>query len=298
MTPTPPDQSAQNWTIGPTLSLTRDRPRIMGVLNVTPDSFSDGGDHLEPAAAVDRALAMIAEGADIIDIGGESTRPGSQRVDSATQIARTKPVIDRLRTQSDIPISIDTTRGDVALAALDAGANIINDVAAGAEDERIFRLAAERQCGLILMHRLVSPEHDSYSPQYAAKPEYDDVVAVVRRFLLQRTDAAMDAGVDRSAIAIDAGLGFGKSVAQNYELIARGEEFVATGYPVLCAASRKSFIGTVIDADDPRDRVLGSTAISVVQFLQGVRLFRVHDVRPHRDALAVAGAIGAAPAHV
>ncbi|HRP62710.1 MAG TPA: dihydropteroate synthase [Phycisphaerales bacterium] len=279
------------WRIGPSRHVSLDRPRLIGILNVTPDSFSDGGQFLDPAAAVDQAQRMIAEGADIIDIGGESTRPGAQRVDADEQIARVIPVIKRLRDVSNVVVSIDTTCYEVACAAIDAGASIINDVAAGTEDDRVLSLAAARQCGLILMHRLKPPDRDSYSHQYAIAPTYENVAADVRSFLVERAEAAIATGVHRSAIVIDPGLGFGKSVDQNYELIRRFDELGEAGYPVLCAASRKSFIGAAGGEHVPNRRVAGSVAVAVAAFVQGVRLFRAHDVAPHREALAVAARI-------
>jgi dihydropteroate synthase len=282
------------WRITSTREIALDQPRLMGILNVTPDSFSDGGLHVQPDAAYSAAMGMIEAGATIIDIGGESTRPGAERVSTLEQIRRVVPVIEQIRRQSDVAITIDTTVSEVARAALEAGANAINDVAAGTEDTGIFALAAERQCGIILMHRRTRPEADSYSHQYAktdARPVYDDVVAAVRDFLADRARAAIDAGIDAAAIVIDPGLGFGKTVEQNYQLIARTSELLTLGYPVLSAASRKSFIGAVSGVEKPADRVAGSMAVSVSHFISGVRLFRVHDVAAHRHALAVAAAV-------
>lgn len=263
----------------------------MGVLNVTPDSFSDGGSFASVTQAVGRALGMIDDGACIIDVGGESTRPGAAPVSADQQIARTRPVIEQLRRTGDVLISIDTTSSVVAEAALDGGADIINDVSAGQDDERMFTLAAQRGCGLVLMHRLTSPAQDSYSDQYAQNPTYEDVVATVCEFLVRRCEAATSLGVDHVAITIDPGLGFGKSTEHNFQLIRRTNEIVQLGFPVLSAASRKSFIGAVTEVSTPSQRVLGSTAVSVAQWLGGVRLFRVHDVAAHREAIAVAAAI-------
>lgn len=279
------------WQISPERVLTLDEPRILGVMNLTPDSFSDGGLHCGTEDAVAHALRMIEDGACIIDVGGESTRPGAERISAAEQIDRTIGVIEAIAARSEVLISIDTTLSEVAGAALDAGASIINDVSAGREDDRMLKLAASRGCGLILMHRLLAPEKDQFSDRYEKPPEYGDVVADVCEFLLQRVAAAIAAGVDQRAIVIDPGLGFGKSVRQNYELIERIGELAATGHPVLSAASRKSFIGSISGAARPADRVAGSVAISVAHWLAGVRLFRVHDVAAHREALAVAAAI-------
>ncbi|MHC5113265.1 MAG: dihydropteroate synthase [Planctomycetota bacterium] len=296
-TPPPQPTPADAWHIAPGLSLPLDEPRLVGIVNATPDSFSDGGVYPSRDALVGHALRLVEEGAAVIDIGGESTRPGAARVEPAVQVDRVVPVIEELRRCCDTPISIDTTHASVAAAALDAGATIINDVSAGREDDGLFALAAERECGLILMHRREPPDRDSYSDRYEQEPEYADVVGEVRDFLLERSHAARavsPVGVRRDAIVIDPGLGFGKSVEQNFELIRRSAELAAAGYPVLGAASRKSFIGHVTGIEEPRGRAVGSTAVTVVQYLGGVRLFRVHDVAPHREALAVVRAISAA----
>ncbi len=263
----------------------------MGVLNVTPDSFSDGGSYASVEAAVDHAVRMIDDGACIIDVGGESTRPGASRVGVDEQIARTVPVIQELGRRRDVLISIDTTSSVVAEAALEAGADIINDVSAGRDDQRMFTLAARRGCGLVLMHRLTSPQHDAYSDQYVHDPMYKDVVETVCEFLGERCEEAISHGVEQNAITVDPGLGFGKSKEQNFVLIRQIHQIVRMGYPVLSAASRKSFIGAATNESTPSKRVIGSTAVSVAHWLRGVRLFRVHDVAAHREALAVAAAI-------
>ncbi|MHC4217127.1 MAG: dihydropteroate synthase [Planctomycetota bacterium] len=287
-------ETPKTWQVAPDRALRLDEPRLMGVLNVTPDSFSDGGAYRDAPAAVEHALSMIEQGACIIDVGGESTRPGAQRVTPADQVARTTPVIEQLRRHTEVLISIDTTSSLVAASALDAGADIINDVAAGTEDDGLGPLAAKRGCGLVLMHRLVPPEADTYSDQYDCPPQYGDVVAEVRAYLDQRCAAAIACGVSASAIVIDPGLGFGKTVEQNYELIRRTRELSDGVYPLLSAASRKSLVGAVTGESDPRRRIIGSTAVSVIHWLAGVRLFRVHDVAAHREALAVAAGITAA----
>ena len=281
-------QDGQVWQVGGGRALRLDRPRIAGVLNVTPDSFSDGGACEDVPTAVARALQMIEEGACVIDVGGESTRPGAARVAADLQVARTVPVIEALRRRCNVLISIDTTQVEVAEASLDAGADIINDVSAGTEDARMLDLAAGRGCGLVLMHRRVPPQEDSYSDRYASAPEYADVATEVRGFLEDRCREAVAAGVDASALVIDPGLGFGKTVEQNFQLIHSIRSLVETGYPVLSAASRKSFLGAVTGVTTPSDRVSGSTAVSVIHYLAGVRLFRVHDVAAHREALDVA----------
>lgn len=282
------------WRITSERMIELDRPQLMGILNITPDSFSDGGLHHGPRSGLGAALRMIEEGVAIVDVGGESTRPGAERVPADEQIERVVPVIEQIRLHSEIPISIDTTLSAVARAAIDAGADAINDVAAGTEDDGIFALAAERQCGLVLMHRREHPPDDSYSDQYdagGAAPRYTDVTATVCAFLAERARAAVEAGVHPEAIVIDPGLGFGKTVEQNYQLIARTAELVDLGYPVLSAASRKSFIGAVSGVERPADRAVGSIAVSIMQWINGVRLFRVHDVAWHRQALAVAATV-------
>jgi dihydropteroate synthase len=294
----------QPWRIGRDRALSLDQPRLMGILNITPDSFSDGGAYAGVDDAVAGALRMIREGAAIIDVGGESTRPGAANVDEDEQIRRTVPVIETLREReaasgAAILISIDTTRASVAEAALDAGADIINDVSAGMDDPGMLPLAVSRGCGIILMHRLRRPAEDSFSTQYPREPDYrGDVYSVVRDFLQQRMSAALDAGVRREAIVIDPGLGFGKSVAQNYELAARlGELQRDLDLPALSAASRKSFLAqppgaTVADPPPPpRERLAAGIALTLSHWQGGVRLFRVHDVLAHAQALTAAAAL-------
>jgi dihydropteroate synthase len=281
------DAVASSWRLNADCELSLRSPCIVGILNVTPDSFSDGGAYATTEVAAAAALRMVREGAHVIDVGGESTRPGARRVNVEEQIKRVVPVIQAIRAACNVRISIDTTRSEVAEAALDAGATIINDVSAGLEDDRMFALASSHQCGVILMHRLAPPEVDSYSDQYATPPSYDDVVAGVTTFLRERAQAAMDADIARESIAIDPGLGFGKTVAQNYELIARTSEIAALGFPVVCGASRKSFIGKVSGAGEPSGRVAGSVAAALAMYSAGARVFRVHDVAAHREGLAV-----------
>lgn len=291
------DTSRASWQVGPQRVLTLNQPRLMGILNVTPDSFFDGAKYGGPADAVAAALRMRDEGAAIIDVGGESTRPSAQPVDCDEQIRRTIPVIEGIR-RADGPehllISIDTTDNQVAQAALDAGADIINDVSAGRDDDRMFALASARGCGIILMHRRTTPQRDSYSTQYVTDPDYGgDVVGFIGDFLMQRCQAALDAGISHSAIVIDPGLGFGKSVEQNYDLAGTFRELGALGYPVLSAASRKSFLGALGDFNaEASQRLAGSLALSMAHYLAGVRLFRVHDVAAHAQAFQVLRAIG------
>ncbi|MEE2719153.1 MAG: dihydropteroate synthase [Planctomycetota bacterium] len=281
------DPGTRPWRIGPDRVFGLDRCRVMGILNVTADSFSDGGLYAGLDQAIGRAVAMVAEGADIVDVGGESTRPGAEPVDAAEQMRRVLPVIEGILRRLEVPVSIDTTSATVAEAAIDAGASIINDVSAGGDDPRMFDLAAARGVGLILMHRRCRPEEDSWSDAYDTAPEYGDVCEDVRSFLLDRARCAVERGVRPEAIVLDPGLGFGKSVEQNARLVGGVRSFVETGYPILCAASRKSFIGAVTGQSEPADRVAGSVAVAVWEAARGVRLFRVHDVSAHVAALQV-----------
>lgn len=293
--------------------LSLDRVRIMGVLNVTPDSFSDGGLYASPAAALEQAKRMVDEGAAWLDVGGESTRPGAARVDVEEQCRRVLPVIEAIRGAGiAVPISVDTTRSAVAARAIEAGTDVINDVSAGLEDAELLNVAAERGAGVILMHRLVPPTADSYSHQYAREPDYtaaagedaaaarvagiDPVVPAVRRFLAERAAAARAAGVAAGSIVLDPGLGFGKSVEQNFALLAvMGREgalgLAGMEFPLLGAASRKSFLGKVAGVEEPSARINASVAAAVAIALAGVRLIRAHDVAAHREGLAVAEAV-------
>ena len=264
---------------------------LMGVINATPDSFSDGGRYATPDEAVEAALALVEQGASVIDVGGESTRPGAGRVEPVEQIRRVVPVIARLRLRSNVAISIDTTSAEVAEAAFGAGADLVNDVSAGTEDPAMFPLVARQGAGIVLMHRLVAPGEDRYSDRYDVPPAYGDVVRDVATFLLSRVEMATAAGIARESIAIDPGLGFGKSVAQNYELLARTSELAALGHPVLVGASRKSFLGAVSGRSDPEQRIIGSVVAAVAAFGGGARIVRAHDVGAHREALLVAHAV-------
>jgi dihydropteroate synthase len=283
--------SGRFWNAGSDRVVSLDPFAIMGVVNATPDSFSDGGQFANPEEAAQYALQLVDEGAAIIDIGGESTRPGAARVDAEEQVRRVVPVIARVRSRSGVAISVDTTLAPVAEAALEAGADAVNDVSAGCEDPAMLPLVARKGAGLILMHRIAPPGEDSYSDRYAEPPVYDDVVREVASFLLMRAELAMAAGVSRDAIALDPGLGFGKSVAQNYELLARTSELAALGYPVLVGASRKSFLGAVTGRADPEQRIIGSVVAAVAAYGGGARIIRAHDVGAHREALLVAHAV-------
>ena len=256
----------------------------MGVLNVTPDSFSDGGRYASPDLAVARGLEIEAEGADIIDVGGESTRPGAGETDVTDEIERVIPVIRALRKRTDIPISVDTMKSEVARQALDAGADIVNDVSACTRDPAMPGLAADSKAGVLLMHMRGTPRDMQHAPDYA------DVAREVVASLRARADALLERGVERERLAVDPGIGFGKTLDHNLELLARLNVLTATGYPVVVGLSRKSFIGT-LTGRDVNDRLAGSLAALVFCMLRGARILRVHDVRESRDAVTVASAL-------
>lgn len=263
-------------------------PLIMGILNLTPDSFSDGGLCGDADIAVARALEMVAQGADLIDIGGESTRPGAQRVDAVEQRSRIIPVIERLaRVLPKVRISVDTTRREVAAAAIAAGATLVNDVSAGRDDPGLFDLVAGCGADLVLMHMQGTPL------TMQDNPTYENVVEDVLGFLVERAAAAEQVGVPRSRILIDPGIGFGKRKIDNLMLLASLERFVATGYPVLLGASRKRFMGAICGEAQPTDLVAATAATTALGVMAGVRMFRVHDVRENRQAADVAAAIRA-----
>ena len=264
-------------------------PLLMAVLNTTPDSFSDGGVHSSLDAAVSHGQLCIHDGAGILDVGGESTRPGAARVDIAEQIARTQPVIAALATLG--PVSIDTTRAEVARAALAAGACIVNDVSAALDDPEIVDVACAAGAAIILMHRLASPDSDRWSTEYDARRTYTDVVRDVRDWLGARVAAVLKAGMPRDRIAVDPGLGFGKDVQQNLALIARLQEFAELGVPVLVGASRKSFLGAITAEPDPAQRDAASVGAALVAASNGAAILRVHAVRDHAHALAAWSAL-------
>jgi dihydropteroate synthase len=249
---------------------------IMGILNATPDSFSDGGKFQTLELAVARGLQMVEEGADIIDIGGESTRPGAAPVQPLEEIARTVPIIGKLREQSDCLISIDTRKAAVARAAVAAGADIINDISALTDPEMV-NVAAETGAGLVLMHMQGTPE------TMQKNPRYDDVVFDIRDFLEERMAFAVARGVAPEQIALDPGIGFGKTEAQNLELLREISIFKWMGRPVLVGASRKSFIGRITGREKPADRLAGSLAVAAFSILRGAQILRVHDVKESCD---------------
>jgi dihydropteroate synthase len=278
------------------LSQPATQPGIMAILNVTPDSFSDGGQFLEPQAAARGALQMVSQGANWIDIGPESTRPGSVPVPESQQMARVLPVIQRIRqTDPAVPISIDTRSAAVAQAALEAGADAVNDVSAMRDDPRMMEVVARSGAAVILMHR----RGDSTNMQAGGGPRYDDVVSEVVSFLLERQEAALGAGILLGNILLDPGLGFGKRFEHNLILLKSLRRFLALGRPVVLGASRKSFIGTAAGIEHPADRLAGSLACAALAVwetpLGGPPLIlRVHDVAETVQAVKVCSAVRSA----
>lgn len=270
-------------------SLRLDRPRVMGIVNVTPDSFSDGGAHFDAGAAIAHGLALAAEGADILDVGGESTRPGAQAVSVEEELRRTIPVVEALSRQLAIPVGIDTSKPEVMRAAVTAGAGMINDVFA-LRREGALDAAAALGVPVVLMHMQGEPRG------MQANPEYDDVVGEVHRFLAERVFAAEMAGIPRTRIVVDPGFGFGKTREHNLQLLAQLQRFTELGVPVLAGLSRKRTIGELTGRDDPRARVHGSVAAHLVAAQRGAMLLRVHDVAATVDALKVWEAVAAVPA--
>ncbi len=260
------------------------KPLIMGILNVTPDSFSDGGRFQSLDSAVKQAELLLNEGADMLDIGGESTRPKSLSVSSGEQIARIIPVIKAIRSQisSDVLISVDTRLSTVAKAALNAGANWINDISAGRDDPLILKIAAEMNCPIVLMHIRGTPQTMQDSPYY------ENPVKEVLAELNHRIEIAIDAGIRQQQIIIDPGIGFGKRHTDNWQLLANLSTFVKSGFPVLLGTSRKRFLGQLCDIDQA-DQLGNATAITTALGVQaGVKIFRVHDVKLNRQALEIA----------
>lgn len=260
------------------------RAWLMGVVNVTPDSFYDGGLYFEPARAIEHALKLIADGADIIDVGGESSRPGAAPITAREERKRILPVIEVLREKRKVLISVDTSKAEVAEAAIAEGADIINDISAGRFDPRLLPLAAKSGAGLVLMHMKGTPR------TMQSLASYDDVVAEVRAFLAERLEAARAYGVGEGNIICDPGIGFGKKLEHNLALLDNIPALAELGRPVLVGISRKSFIGGILNAE-PEDRLEGTIAAAVVGVLNGASILRVHDVLEVKRALAVAEAI-------
>ncbi len=261
-------------------------PVVVGILNVTPDSFSDGGSFFDPEAAAEHAAAMLDDGAAIIDVGGESTRPGSDPVSREEEARRVVPVVRRiLAARPEAVISVDTYRSEVAAAALDAGARLVNDVTALSGDPRMASVVTEARCPVVLMHMQGEPK------TMQREPRYEDVVGEVRDFLARKAESAVAAGVRPEDVILDPGIGFGKNLEHNLALLRNLDAIVGLGFPVLIGASRKTFIGRVTGVQEAAERVFGTVATTVLAYEKGATYFRVHDVRANSEALAVAEAV-------
>lgn len=257
---------------------------LMGVLNVTPDSFSDGGRHYETEAAVEHALLMIEQGADLIDVGAESSRPGADPITEEEETRRLLPVVTAICREVSVPVSVDTTKARVAQRALDAGAAIVNDISALRFDHLMGQVVAKAGAGLVLMHMQGTPKTMQRDPQYR------DVVAEVRQFFVERMKAAEEAGINPEQILLDPGFGFGKNVIHNLTLLTQLDQFAALGRPIVAGVSRKAFIGQVLDRQ-VGERLMGTAAAVAVAVLRGARIVRVHEVGPMRDVVKMVEAI-------
>jgi len=272
-----PGAGTRPWSPGPV---------VVGILNVTPDSFSDGGNFLDLEAAAEHATILLDEGAGIIDVGGESTRPGSDPVSQEEEVRRVVPVIERIiAARPEAVISVDTYRSATAVAALDAGASVVNDVTALRGDPRMISVVTGAQCPVILMHMQGEPKN------MQREPRYTDVVREVRDFLRSRAEHAVRSGAHAENIIVDPGIGFGKTLDHNLTLLRDLEAIVDLGFPVLVGASRKRFIGSITGVQEAEQRVFGTVATTVLAYERGATLFRVHDVRANSEALAVAEAV-------
>jgi dihydropteroate synthase len=267
------------WKIGERIADLSKRGMIMGVLNVTPDSFSEGGEYFGTDEAVDRGVQVAAEGANVIDVGGESTRPGAEPVSPKEELRRVVQVIEKLRDKIDILISIDTSKSEVASAALDAGASIVNDVTAGRGDERMLPLAANRKAAVVLMHMQGEPRTMQKNPQYG------DVVREVADFFRQQYTRALECGVDPMAIAFDPGIGFGKTLEHNLSLLRNLEQLRVQDRPLVVGVSRKSFLGKLVGSNEMRDRLAPTIALTAILRTRGADILRVHDVKENVAAL-------------
>jgi len=274
------------WVCGNRILQIGSAPLVMGILNVTPDSFSDGGRYADKKAAVRRGLQMANEGADIIDIGGESTRPGAQAVEAGEELERVLPVLEAIRRESEVCISVDTSKAAVARAALDAGAEIVNDVTALSGDPEMQEVVRRSGAGAILMHMRGTPR------TMQVDPHYGDVVAEVRGFLASRAEALVESGVERRRLAVDPGIGFGKTLDHNLRLLANLPSISTCGLPLVVGLSRKSFLGALTNRD-AGDRLAASLAAMVYCVLQGVQVVRVHDVEESVDAIRAVAALKA-----
>ena len=273
------------WKIGDRIFDLSRQGLIMGVLNVTPDSFFDGGEFFAAEKAIEHGLKMAADGADIVDVGGESTRPGAEPIAADEELRRVIPVIEKLRTKIDVPISIDTSKTEVALAAIQAGASIVNDVTGGRGDEGMLPLIAEAKSALIIMHMQGTPR------TMQKQPRYNDVVSEVADFFRQQYACAIGCNIDPMAIAFDPGIGFGKTLDHNLELLAQLERLRAHDRPLVIGVSRKSFLGKLIESPDMDDRGAPAVALTALLRMRGADVFRVHDVKENVSALRVTEAI-------
>jgi dihydropteroate synthase len=273
------------WKIGDRIFDLSRQGLIMGVLNVTPDSFSDGGKFFAAEKAIEHGLKMAADGAGIVDVGGESTRPGAEPIAADEELRRVIPVIEKLRTKIDVPISIDTSKTEVALAAIQAGAAIVNDVTGGRGDEGMLPLIAKTKAALIIMHMQGTPR------TMQKQPRYDDVVSEVADFFRQQYACAIGYNIDPMAIAFDPGIGFGKTLDHNLELLAQLERLRAHDRPLVIGVSRKSFLGKLIESPDMDDRGAPAVALTALLRTRGADVFRVHDVKENVSALRVTEAI-------
>jgi dihydropteroate synthase len=273
------------WKIGKRVFDVSRHGLIMGVLNVTPDSFSDGGEFLTADKATERGLQMAAEGAHIIDVGGESTHPGSEPVTADEELRRVIPVIENLRRKLGVLISIDTSKADVARAAIQAGASIVNDVTGGQRDDQMLPLVAETKSAFIIMHMQGTPR------SMQIQPRYTDVVAEISEFFRQQYELTIGLNIDPMAIAFDPGVGFGKTLEHNLELLAQLERLRAYDRPLVVGVSRKSFLGKLIGSPEISDRLVPGLALSALLRTRGADVFRVHDVKENVYALRVSEAI-------
>jgi dihydropteroate synthase len=273
------------WRVGERVFNVSRQGLIMGVLNVTPDSFSDGGNFFAAEKAIEQGVRMAAEGADIIDIGGESTRPGAEPVAAGEELRRVIPVIEKLRAKIDVPVSIDTSKAEVARAAIHAGASIVNDITGGCGDEGMLPLIAETKSAFIIMHMQGTPR------TMQNRPQYEDVVSEVADFFRQQYARAIGYDIDPMAIAFDPGIGFGKTLEHNLELLAQLERLRVHDRPMVVGVSRKSFLAKLIDSPEIEDRLAPAVALTSVLRARGADVFRVHDVKENVSALRVTEAI-------
>lgn len=279
------NQQVQSLTIRNQCFAWGQQTYLMGVLNITPDSFSDGGDYNNLDAALDRAQALVNGGATLLDIGGQSTRPGATPISPEAELERVIPIIKTIRKSLNVPISVDTTRAMIAQQAIRAGADLVNDISGGTFDPEMLSTVAELEVPMILMHIRGTPE------TMQQLTDYDDLVGEIRQVLSERIVAAEKAGIARSRLIIDPGIGFGKTYDQNLELLQQLHQFQSLGVPLLVGTSRKSFIGKIINQDDPKKRVWGTAATCCAAIAQGADILRVHDLPEMWEVSRVADAI-------